>query len=295
MKLRRIEGYRAAYRRALEFPLDFRIAMYAHRHFGIDRLLGRRLADRIEVLLSTRTVLRRLAERDLPRTQTLVGEDAGAALKVLLAARVAATQQALEALSLQYPDYSKDLETAFLRRIALRLEDSEYHTMAEEALISQDVYTHLEQDIDVRRRQMEARPRLDLGLDPAKLVAKVPFLADEPPEMIQEIVSLLKPHLVVPGEKVVRRGEAGDAMYFISSGAVEVGLDPEPVTIGSGDFFGELALLTDKPRNADVTALCYCNVLTLYRRDFNHLLERDEALRETINRVARERLGEALA
>ena len=295
VKVRRVEGYREAYRRALDFPLDFRVAMYAHRHLGIDQLLGRRLADRIEVLLSTRTVLRRLAERDLQRTQTLVGEAAGKALKELLAERMAATQQALEALGLQYPDYSRDLETAFLRRIALRLEGNEYHTMAEEALISQDVYNDLEEDIDARRRQMETRPHLDLGLNPAKLVAKVPFLADEPPEMIREIAALLKPLLVVPGEKVVTRGEAGDAMYFISSGGVEVGLEPEPVTIGSGDFFGELALLTDKPRNADVTALCYCNVLALFRRDFAHLLERDQALRETINRVARERLGEAPA
>ena len=168
VKLRRIEGYRSAYQRALGFPLDFRIAIYAHRHFGVDGLLARRLADRIEVLLSTRTVLRRLVERDLPRTRTLVGEDAGGALKGLLAERVAATQQALEALSLQYPDYSKELETAFLRRIALRLEDGEYRAMAEEALISQDVYNHLEQDLDERHREMEARPQLDLGLDPAK-------------------------------------------------------------------------------------------------------------------------------
>ena len=256
--------------------------MYAHRHFGIDQLLGRRLADRIEVLLSTRTVLRRLTERDLARTQTLVGEDAGASLKALLDQRVAATQQALEALSLQYPDYSKELETAFLRRIALRLENSEYHTMAEEALISADVHTHLEQDIDARRRAMEARPRLDLGLNPERLVAKVPFLADEEPAMIREIAALLKPIVVVPGERVVQRGEAGDAMYFISSGAVEVGIEPDPITIGSGDFFGELALLTDKPRTADVAALSYCTLLALFRRDFTHLCERDEALRECL-------------
>ena len=96
-------------------------------------------------------------------------------------------------------------------------------------------YNHLEEGIDVRRRKMEASPRLDLGLDPAQLVAKVPSA------MIKEIVSLLKPVLVVPGGKVVRRGEAGDAMYFISSGAVEVGIEPDPITIGSGDFFGELA------------------------------------------------------
>ncbi len=80
-------------------------------------------------------------------------------------------------------------------------------------------------------------------------------------------------------------------MYFISTGAVEVDLHPEPVRLGSGDFFAELALQTDAPRDATVTALCYCNVLTLAARDFRNFLERNPALREAIHSIARDRIG----
>ena len=80
-------------------------------------------------------------------------------------------------------------------------------------------------------------------------------------------------------------------MYFISTGAVEVELEPDPVRLGSGEFFGELALLTDAPRNATVTALSYCNILTLAARDFQDFLDGNLELRETIYSIAKERTG----
>jgi CPA1 family monovalent cation:H+ antiporter len=81
-------------------------------------------------------------------------------------------------------------------------------------------------------------------------------------------------------------------MYFISTGAVEVELEPDPVRLGSGEFFGELALLTDAPRNATVTALCYCNILTLAARDFQDFLDDNLELRDAIYSIAKERTGD---
>jgi CPA1 family monovalent cation:H+ antiporter len=83
-------------------------------------------------------------------------------------------------------------------------------------------------------------------------------------------------------------------MYFIASGAVEVKLDPNPVRLGSGDFFGEIALVTNLPRTADVVALGYCRLLTLQARDFTRLLAADGDLRQRIDAVAHERLGAAV-
>jgi CPA1 family monovalent cation:H+ antiporter len=61
--------------------------------------------------------------------------------------------------------------------------------------------------------------------------------------------------------------------------------------LGSGDFFGELALITNQPRVADVTALGYCQLLVLLARDFRRLVEADTRLAERIGGVAKERLG----
>src|SRR5262249_2701762 len=80
--------------------------------------------------------------------------------------------------------------------------------------------------------------------------------------------------------------ERGDAMYFISSGAVEVRIDPIPVQLGTGDFFGELALLVTERRNADVVALGYCQLLSLAARDFHRLFGTEPALRDQIDAVA---------
>ncbi|MDQ2694788.1 MAG: cyclic nucleotide-binding domain-containing protein [Pseudomonadota bacterium] len=80
-------------------------------------------------------------------------------------------------------------------------------------------------------------------------------------------------------------------MYFISTGAVEVRLESGPVRLGSGDFFGEIALLTRQPRSADVAAIGYCQLLGLSTRDFHQLLDDYPDLRETITRTARERMG----
>ena len=104
------------------------------------------------------------------------------------------------------------------------------------------------------------------------------------------ITTLLKPQLVLPGEAICRKGESGDSMYFVSSGAIAVQIDPEPVILGTGDFFGEIALLNDVPRSSDVMAETYSDLLVLERRDFQKLLDNNPDLRDTIEKVAEERL-----
>ena len=81
------------------------------------------------------------------------------------------------------------------------------------------------------------------------------------------------PRLALPGERIIRRGERGDAMYFIASGAVEVQRpEDEVVRLGTGEFFGEMALIMRRPRVADVVALSYCRLLMLPREAFREFL-----------------------
>ena len=67
-------------------------------------------------------------------------------------------------------------------------------------------------------------------------------------------------------------------------------LTGKPVELGSGEFFGELALLTGQPRNADVVSLGYCRLLELSSRDFQDLLAGDADLKRAIEAVAAERM-----
>jgi CPA1 family monovalent cation:H+ antiporter len=80
-------------------------------------------------------------------------------------------------------------------------------------------------------------------------------------------------------------------MYFITSGAVSVDVPSGAVRLGSGDFFGEIALVAGRPRTADVWALGYCSLLTLFAGDFSRLLSEDAEMKRTIDEVARQRLG----
>ncbi len=85
---------------------------------------------------------------------------------------------------------------------------------------------------------------------------------------------------------LIHRGDRGDAMYFISSGAVEVNAVGNRIRLGRGDFFGEMALLSGQPRQADVGALSYCQLLVLEDDDLQKLLRSNPQIKERIDTVA---------
>jgi len=154
------------------------------------------------------------------------------------------------------------------------------------------VFESLEEDRTARRKVAEARPPLDLGLRLTEMLAKVPMLAGLQQVQIAQLARTLTPELFPPGERIISAGEHGDRMYFIASGAVDVMVGPEPVRLKAGDFVGEMALLTDRPRSADVVSAGYTNLLVLKRRDFEMLLKAHPGLRDKIAATARQRENE---
>ncbi len=67
-------------------------------------------------------------------------------------------------------------------------------------------------------------------------------------------------------------------------------LDTQTIIIGSGDFFGEMALLHQQPRVAKVISDSFSELLVLHTKDFEQMLEKDNALREEIEKIAAQRL-----
>ena len=121
------------------------------------------------------------------------------------------------------------------------------------------------------------------------LVAKVPFFKNVGASVIADVARLLRARDYPARAVIVRHGERGDCMYFIASGEVEVRLRPEPVRLGPGEFFGEIALLTGGPRNATIVAVQPCTLLTLDIVDFRQLLGHQPELARVVNQEAQRR------
>ncbi len=73
---------------------------------------------------------------------------------------------------------------------------------------------------------------------------------------------------------------------------MEVRLPDRAIALGSGDVFGELALLTGRPRQADIVALTFCRLLALRRADFAAFLTENPEAKAAITRIANARLAE---
>ncbi len=284
------EGYLKSFEKFLRFNWRFHFALTLHRKFGYSKGLSMHLADRFEILLSNQTVMKEKLLPALPKMETLFGKNVAKLLQDFIERRLKKTEQALHMLELQYPDYFIMLQKRYLTHVAIRLEEADYEQLLKETVISGEVYKNLLEDLETRNGKPQPRPTLDLNLQPEKLVRQVALFSKLPKDRINNISRLLKPLLVVPDEIIVEKGEIGHAMYFISSGCVEVDVAPIPIRLGSGDFFGEIALLKHHPRIFSVKALGYCDLLVLSDSDLNHFLDDNPELRKTVSETADKRI-----
>ena len=67
-------------------------------------------------------------------------------------------------------------------------------------------------------------------------------------------------------------------MFFVSNGSVEVLLDNQKIVLGSGSFFGELAILNNAPRVASIRTISYCDLLEISQSDFLELMKNNPDL-----------------
>ncbi|MBL8471133.1 MAG: cyclic nucleotide-binding domain-containing protein [Rhodocyclaceae bacterium] len=95
---------------------------------------------------------------------------------------------------------------------------------------------------------------------------------------LQVVETLYHERSFLKDEIIFDEGEEGQALYAILNGELLVlrRFDATPVTLarlGPGDFFGEMALLDQAPRQAQVRAASDCELLVFFRADFMQLLQ----------------------
>ncbi len=118
-----------------------------------------------------------------------------------------------------------------------------------------------------------------------------------PPELAQTKVTYesgIKNQHFEPGDFIFQQGDLGDSAYVIEDGECEVlreqnGKQEVLATLTRGEYFGEMALLADKTRNATVRARTALDVLIIPKQDFNTLRQRVPAFGAAFAELANKR------
>jgi MFS family permease len=119
------------------------------------------------------------------------------------------------------------------------------------------------------RRLLELDRRADVPVVEISLLRSLRIFAPLGVPEVEALARSLEVVDVEAGTTVIRTGEQGDRFYAIADGTVEVWRDARPVgTLTRGDGFGEIALLRDMPRTADVVALTPARLYALGKPDF---------------------------
>jgi voltage-gated potassium channel len=137
-----------------------------------------------------------------------------------------------------------------------------------------------------------AETRRDNFLKTWESVSKVPFFATLGPSAIADVTHMLRTMDLPARTMIIRKGTPGDCMYFLASGEVEVDLPGNKVKLGEGSFFGEMALLGNALRSANITTTRISRLLVLDLVDFRVLMARHPDLAATIDAEARRRAAE---
>lgn len=282
-------GYQRAARRSVAYGRNFRAAVMLHGRLGLSGPLARMTADRFELLLAQRVILRDLGAFIDGRIRRIHGRRVADLLHELLSRRIESVETALEGLRLQYPGYAEELERRFIRRTALRMEEREYVAMREDGLIGAEVHMSLMQELGARRTAAEERPRLDVAVQRTAFIRQFGIFTDLDDNALKILGRALKTRYVNAGEVVLRKESIAKSVYFIATGAVEMESAGQTWRLGRGEMFGQMAILTNRSRRADVRAIAPTTLLVLDETGFRRLLGRSRALRRAVRASAEKR------
>jgi|RhiMetdeSRZDD1v2_1073273.scaffolds.fasta_scaffold314124_2 CRP-like cAMP-binding protein len=101
---------------------------------------------------------------------------------------------------------------------------------------------------------------------------RTPLFAGLDREHLKDVVRVGRRVSYQPGQAIVERGDPGDAMYIVVSGAAEVDVGGRFHRLERGDFFGEMAVLAGRPREATVKAVEPLEALRIPADDFQAFL-----------------------
>ena len=125
----------------------------------------------------------------------------------------------------------------------------------------------------------------------AKLIASVPLFAGLSKRQLAQVVSIADEVDLQRGKVLTREGERGREFFVLLEGEAEVRRKGKKLaTRRGGEFFGEIALVSDRPRVATVTATTPVRALVIRDKEFRALVQRTPQIALKVLQAVAERL-----
>ena len=121
---------------------------------------------------------------------------------------------------------------------------------------------------------------------------RTPLFAGLDREHLEDVLAVGRRVSFQPGQAIVERGDPGDAMYIVLSGVAEVDVGGRFHRLQRGDFFGEMAVLAGKPREATVKAVEPLEALRIPGEEFQTFLSSNPQIAVGMLKSLVERLRE---
>lgn len=200
----------------------------------------------------------------------------------------------LDEVTEQFPEFVNSMQRRLGERLLLHTKRHVITDQVKNGLLPQGLADEIIHEYLLQLKQLRKATPDKLKLNPHELLRRVPFFMDIPKSEVESIIKLLKEYRASPGEVVIKEGDTGDHIYLILRGVVRVikdinGEEVELATLMAGDFFGEMALLSDIKRTASCKAVTPCILYTLDRKDFETVKEEFPSIRRALEHAAASR------
>ena len=134
------------------------------------------------------------------------------------------------------------------------------------------------------------------GNQKVDLISKVPLFERLSKRDLERIAGVADEIDLNEGKELTREGEPGREFFVLLEGTAAVTQGGEQVNeLAPGDFFGEIALISDGPRTATVTATTPVRTLVVTRRSFQRLVDEMPEIQRNVLAAAAERLNPKLS
>ena len=187
-----------------------------------------------------------------------------------------------------FPEFVDRFEIRLCSRAALVAAIREVEEYYHQGSITAKVYAWLEHRIQYAINDIPPINEPVPAIKSRELIELMPLFTGLPDKALSQIALAAMPVNYLSGDTIIGTGEHGDALYVVVRGHVAVlikkdGVESKAAELSAGDFFGEMALLDDHVRRADVRAITACTLLRIPRTDVLDLAKKHAEISQRLN------------